>query len=680
MPMKPAGFKVAAVVATVIGTGWSVRLTGQVPLGHRDFYPSAERPVGWRGDGSGAFPGAAPVTTWRDGETELVEMDVENWGDAGGNARGTFKRRKVAVFKNANSVNIVWKTEMPSYANSSPIVVGDRVFTTAEPNWLVCVDAHTGKIIWQRSNNPFELMDLPPEEVKRNTTLMEAAGAVLAACYRVVGNYYRIHPSQMTPKYWKEWRENFAEVRKSLEPVAALDDRGGVSKTLEDLGSVVNELDRLLKGGDAKEGEGKKQSPKLRQLICAVMGGGGTGLGANREPIVGWMVKEYEIHPWHHWNGWEGWTFATPVSDGRHVFVAMGQRQAACYDLNGNRIWARMVPLPKPADGRRLHLDARDGGHLCSPVLAGNVLVVQVASAFLVGLDKATGRTLWELGEKPANAVATPRAMRWRDGTWVIVRKGGQVVRAKDGKVLPARDVEGLGGGGGSASVVGFGDVVVSANAASVDALRLVPEGEGVRGERLWSTEKPGTATQTTWIVTDGFVVSPRGLVAERQTGQVPVEADKGRFIAGGYTSPILAGRYVISLADCGGGGGQGITTRVHKDEVVCPCWVAKLGDEGKVTLVTRDNVLGGQNKPRMPILEKYMPEAYKRGMWCRENGVPDHWGYGSPFAQGNRIFIRSCSHLYCIGDPKVPYDWNPASRPKEVTAQPEAATRGSRE
>jgi hypothetical protein len=71
-----------------------------------------------------------------------------------------------------------------------------------------------------------------------------------------------------------------------------------------------------------------------------------------------------------------------------------------------------------------------------------------------------------------------------------------------------------------------------------------------------------------------------------------------------------------------------------------------------------------------MPALEKYMPESYKRGMWCRENGIPDHWGFGSPFAQGNRIFIRSCSHLYCIGDPKVPYHWNPSSRSAEVASK----------
>ena len=36
----------------------------EVPMGHRDFYPSEERPVGWRGDGTGVFPGGTLPTAW----------------------------------------------------------------------------------------------------------------------------------------------------------------------------------------------------------------------------------------------------------------------------------------------------------------------------------------------------------------------------------------------------------------------------------------------------------------------------------------------------------------------------------------------------------------------------------------------------------------------------------------
>jgi hypothetical protein len=93
-----------------------------VPLGHKDFYPTAQRPIGFRGDGNGAFPGATPVTEWREGDVAAVDMRWANWGDAGGNAQGTFSTKKVWTFTNNKSVNIVWKTEMPGFSNSSPVV------------------------------------------------------------------------------------------------------------------------------------------------------------------------------------------------------------------------------------------------------------------------------------------------------------------------------------------------------------------------------------------------------------------------------------------------------------------------------------------------------------------------------------------------------------------------------
>ena len=79
--------------------------------------------------------------------------------------------------------------------------------------------------------------------------------------------------------------------------------------------------------------------------------------------------------------------------------------------------------------------------------------------------------------------------------------------------------------------------------------------------------------------------------------------------------------------------------------------------------------------------------EGWKRAMWFDETGLP--WlnpspnmrslraaifypGVGlrtsGPVACGNRFWVQSSVHLYCIGDPAVKYDWNPASRPEAVT------------
>jgi outer membrane protein assembly factor BamB len=53
-------------------------------------------------------------------------------------------------------VNIRWKVAIPKHGMSSPIVWGDRVFVTTadeESRLLYCVDANSGKVLWQHEVN-----------------------------------------------------------------------------------------------------------------------------------------------------------------------------------------------------------------------------------------------------------------------------------------------------------------------------------------------------------------------------------------------------------------------------------------------------------------------------------------------------------------------------------------------
>jgi len=52
--------------------------------------------------------------------------------------------------------NIVWMTELPERTNAVPAIVGDRIFTTAEPDELLCLDKNTGKILWRRLNSHYD--------------------------------------------------------------------------------------------------------------------------------------------------------------------------------------------------------------------------------------------------------------------------------------------------------------------------------------------------------------------------------------------------------------------------------------------------------------------------------------------------------------------------------------------
>ena len=99
-----------------------------------------ERVVGWRGDGTGHYPDATPPTVW-------------------------YQKA------NGDSTNILWKTKLPCYTWSTPIIVGDRIFTLSEPYDLICLNKMTGKILWIRSHPPF--VGVTAEEKKTNTAFQE---------------------------------------------------------------------------------------------------------------------------------------------------------------------------------------------------------------------------------------------------------------------------------------------------------------------------------------------------------------------------------------------------------------------------------------------------------------------------------------------------------------------------
>ncbi len=51
--------------------------------------------------------------------------------------------------------NMRWIRPLP-FSSSSPIVLGDKVFVTIDPHYLVCLDRHDGKFLWMRPNGYYE--------------------------------------------------------------------------------------------------------------------------------------------------------------------------------------------------------------------------------------------------------------------------------------------------------------------------------------------------------------------------------------------------------------------------------------------------------------------------------------------------------------------------------------------
>jgi outer membrane protein assembly factor BamB len=125
--------------------------------------PGQEYPVGWRGDGTGGYQSANPVTHWSTNE------------------------------------HIRWKVEVGA-GQSSPVVVGQRVFITAEPDLLLCLDRDSGKERWRKthqftdlpapSNDPGQSSqygDMTPTPVSDGTNIWVFVGTGIVACYDMNG-------------------------------------------------------------------------------------------------------------------------------------------------------------------------------------------------------------------------------------------------------------------------------------------------------------------------------------------------------------------------------------------------------------------------------------------------------------------------------------------------------------
>jgi outer membrane protein assembly factor BamB len=134
-------------------------------LGAPDFKPSPDHPRGWRGDGGGRYLAASPAAEW------------------------------------SAKKNILWSADV-GRGHSSAVVVGQRVFITAEPNVLVCLGAATGKELWRSTHKLSELPagfiakgpeqsgeygDATPTPVSDGKSVWVFLGTGVVACYDLEG-------------------------------------------------------------------------------------------------------------------------------------------------------------------------------------------------------------------------------------------------------------------------------------------------------------------------------------------------------------------------------------------------------------------------------------------------------------------------------------------------------------
>lgn len=151
----------------------------------------------------------------------------------------------------------------------------------------------------------------------------------------------------------------------------------------------------------------------------------------------------------HHLHKFNTFASSTPTVDAERVYIAWGSGQrteAVALDHAGKEIWKREWPE-----------FTSDHGFGASPILADGVLILHTDSvekkkSFVMGLDPATGKSLWEVErvtegaeEKHLTAYNTPVAITVEGRTMVVVLQtndGWKGLDPKTGEVLWSFDGE----------------------------------------------------------------------------------------------------------------------------------------------------------------------------------------------------------------------------------------------
>ena len=399
--------------------------------------------IGFRTDGTGRYPTAQPPLVW-----------------------GPDK-------------NVIWKIPL-TQSNAIPVILGDKLFTCAEPCVLLCINKKDGSIIWKHESFFKEIM--PSEKEQPLIEAESKQDAILSG-----------------------QQSTFEKEMSALR------------KMLKDDGAPVAELEKKIKALQVQADEIKAKRKELATLNRYKEPGKGVG----------------GFHP----TG--GYTSPTPVTDGKNVYVIYGNGLAAAYDLEGNRLWLKLIEHPTVTYG-----------HGASPVLVKDKLLVHFSD--LVALSTKDGSEIWRTKIAPSHGTAIHTRIGDVD---TVVHPNGQVVRVADGVILATK----LGNCGPNSPLIQDGNVYFMASQARGFTLPSSLDGK-VEWPLLWKGKGTNMKGGGYWfpspILHNDLIYALNATanftVVDAKTGEKVFEEKLE--LEGGqcYPSITMAGKYLFVSSDNG--------------------------------------------------------------------------------------------------------------------------------
>jgi outer membrane protein assembly factor BamB len=271
----------------------------------------------------------------------------------------------------------------------------------------------------------------------------------------------------------------------------------------------------------------------------------GTGREALNVEVFHLTGARREINPKN------SWASPTPIVEGDRVYVHYGADGTAALATDGTVIWKQKFDY------------ASQHGAGGSPVLFGGLLIVNCDgsdAAFVVALDKATGKVKWKTNRRyPSDqAYTTPLVIRVGDRDQVI---SAGAYRAAAYDPLTGKEIWRVGYSDGFSNVprpvYAHGLVYIATGFQQPAMLAVRPDGAGdvTKSHVAWKLARAAPFTPSPIVVGDEFyMVNDAGIASclDARTGTVIWQQRLG----GTYSaSPVFADGRIYFLAE------QGVTT-----------------------------------------------------------------------------------------------------------------------
>lgn len=341
-----------------------------------------------------------------------------------------------------------------------------------------------------------------------------------------------------------------------------------------------------------------------------------------------WTKTVNATLPEDEWRGMgiptHGYASHTPASDGTHVFAFFGKSGVFAYDLDGNEAWNQSVGKGPSNKGF---------GSAASPIVTDEHVIVNASdeSLSIVWLDKKTGKELYRAqADGLGDCYTTPVLVK--NGQEIAISVIGEVwgLNNKNGKL--AWYANGVNSRNAQVSLVAADDIVY-ATGEEAYAIRVGGKDDVSKSNTVWEGRiRPRYATP---VVVAGRLYSISSSVVEcvdiktgervfqgrltNAAGAAPVEEQRGGGPGGGRGGP--GGGF-------GGRGGPG-------------------GDDYASPVVAGGKIYFTTNAGMVHVIEAG-PELK---VLASNDMTFDKSGFGAtPAVSDGCLFIRSNTHLYCVG------------------------------